>query len=230
MRGLYTEKAVSGKIPFGQLVSEILDAGTGESVSSQIRETAQGSESNVPAAEACGQGPEANALAAADDLEVECPEVLAEQFCDDGEGEVNHYNVYKITTRGECYVLKKSDQAEIGIYEHFLKGQGLPVPDYFGSARWGGKQWILIEYIPGTDLREYSSDMALSCAESLSRIANRYWQEDEVDFIRKRQDDRFERYWKRINKRAECLKEEPVLKAVYDIFLERQLTCPRTMS
>ena len=54
MRGLYTEKVVSGKIPFGQLVSEILDAGTGESVSSQIRETAQGSESNVRAAEACG--------------------------------------------------------------------------------------------------------------------------------------------------------------------------------
>ncbi len=272
MRGLYTEKVVSGKIPFGQLVSEILDAGTGESVSSQIRETAQGSESNVRAAEACGQSPESNvraaeacgqspesnvpavevrgqspesnvpaveargqspevnALAAADDLEAECPEVLAEQFCDDGEGEVNQYNVYKITTREKCYVLKKSDQAEIGIYEHFLKGQGLPVPDYFGSARWGGKQWILIEYIPGTDLREYSSDMAFSCAESLSRIANRYWQEDEADFIRKRQDDRFERYWKRINKRAECLKEEPVLKAAYDIFLERQLTCPRTLS
>lgn len=58
---------------------------------------------------------------------------------------------------------------------------------------------------------------------------NTYWQNSEEDFEKNKQDDRFERYWKRINKRAECLKDEPELKAAYDIFLERQLTCPRTL-
>lgn len=186
MRGLYTERVASGKIPFGQMVSGILHS--------------------------------------------DSQDYVVEQFCDDGEGEVNRYNVYKITVGGKCYVLKKSDDVEIGVYEHFLKGQGLPAPDYFGSAQWDGKRWILIEYVPGTDLRDYTPDMAIACAESISRIANRYWQQDEAEFARGRQDGRFERYWKRINKRAECLKEEPTLKTAYDCFLERQRTCPRTLS
>ena len=210
MRGLYTEKVVSGKIPFGQLVNDILGQYASESASGQAQGIALETDTNHP--------------------ETDSPDFLAEQFCDDGEGEINRYNVYKITAVGNCYVLKKSDETEIGVYERFLKGQGLPPPEYFGSARWGGKQWILMEYVPGTDLRDFTPDMALSCAESLSQIANRYWQEDEADFVRKRQDDRFERYWKRINKRAECLKGEPLLQAAYDRFLERQLTCPRTLS
>ena len=234
MRGLYTEKVAPGKIPFGRLVREILEPGAGEAVSSRIREIdptqdAYGRTSDVrepirkadatdadEAAFLLGQiretDSESRAEESTDAPETENTDILAERFCDDGEGEVNRYNVYKITTEGKCYVLKKSDEAEIGVYERFLKGQGLPAPDYFGSARWGGKRWILIEYVPGTDLRDYTSDMALPCAESISRIANRYWQEDEAAFVRKKRDDRFERYWKRINKRAECLKGEPVLK------------------
>lgn len=252
MQGLYTEKVAPGKIPFGRLVREILEPGAGEAVSSRIREIgptqdAYGRTSDVrepirkadatdadEAAFLLGQiretDSESRAEESTDAPETENTDILAERFCDDGEGEVNRYNVYKITTEGKCYVLKKSDEAEIGVYERFLKGQGLPAPDYFGSARWGGKRWILIEYVPGTDLRDYTSDMALPCAESISRIANRYWQEDEAAFVRKKRDDRFERYWKRINKRAECLKGEPVLKEAYDRFLERQLTCPRTLS
>ena len=41
------------------------------------------------------------------------------------------------------------------------------------------------------DLRDFTPDMALSCAESLSQIANRYWQKDEADFARKKLDERF---------------------------------------
>lgn len=48
---------------------------------------------------------------------------LVEQFCDDGEGELNRYNVYKVTTNIGTYVLKKSDDAEIYVYEKFLKGK-----------------------------------------------------------------------------------------------------------
>lgn len=215
MRGLYTERIVSGKIPFGQLVREILSHGYRESL------VQEDSGASVPR-QARKTDPEGGAG--------RFPDILAEQFCDDGEGETNHYNVYKITAEGKCYVLKKSDDTEIGVYKRFLKGQGLPAPDYFGSARWGGSPWILIEYVPGTDLRDYTPDMAIACAESISRIMNRYWQGDEAEFAQGRRDGRFDRYWKRINKRAECLKEEPVLKAAYDCFLERQLTCPRTLS
>lgn len=123
MRGLYTEKIVSGKIPFGQLVSEILSCG----------ERNRGLDGNP-------EGAQENIAAGS---------VSAEQFCDGGEGEVNRYNVYKITAGDKCYVLKKSDEAEIGVYERFLQGQGLPAPAYFGNTKWNGKQWILIAYVEG---------------------------------------------------------------------------------
>ena len=206
MRGLYTEKVISGEIPFVQLTKEILAV--------------------------CGNGEEAFRLPEGqNDGSEGMPEGFAvERFCDDGEGEINRYHVYKVTLNGKRYVLKRSDAAEIGVYEKFLKNQDLPAPAYFGNTTWKGRQWILLAYVEGTDLRDYTPDMALACAESLSRIANRYWQKDESEFVQKRQDDRFERYWKRINKRAECLRGEPVLKAAYDRFLARQLSCPRTLS
>lgn len=77
-----------------------------------------------------------------------------EQFCDDGEGELNRYNVYKIT------------------------------------------------------------------ADSITSIMNAYWQKDEREFQEKKHDDRFERYWARIQKRAQCLAGEPELAQAYDVFLQ----------
>lgn len=162
--------------------------------------------------------------------EVGMDTISVERFCDDGEGEINRYNVYRVQTDGKFYVLKRSDEDEIGIYEHFLKGQGFQVPFYLGNAQWQGKKWILMEYVEGPDLRDFTLEMADACAESLAVIANRFWQEDAAEFEAKKQDARFERYWKRINKRAECLRGEPLLREAYERFLERQLNCPRTLS
>lgn len=154
---------------------------------------------------------------------------LVEQFCDDGEGEINRYNVYKISTNKSTYVLKQSDEAEIYVYEKLLKGKKFPVPRYYGNVESNNKKWILIEYIEGTDLRDFTKEMAYACASSITKIMNEYWQEKAIDFRLNKLDDRFERYWNRINKRAKCLVEEPILKEAYQIFLERQLSCPRTL-
>lgn len=155
--------------------------------------------------------------------------VTAEQFCDDGEGELNRYQVYKLNIDGIPYVLKKSDDSEIFVYEKLLAGKKFPVPNYYGNSEWGDAKWILIEFIEGTDLRDFTADMAYACAESVAEIMNAYWQENETEFRESRQDERFEKYMKRICKRAACLENEPQLKAAYQVFLERQYTCPRTL-
>lgn len=152
-----------------------------------------------------------------------------EQFCDDGEGELVRYNVYKLGVDDRFFVLKKADDNEIYIYERFLEGRGLPTPRYFGNICWNSEQWILIEFVPGMDLRDFTEEMAHACAESIAVIMNEFWQETKEEFREKKQDDRFDRYWKRINKRALCLEKEPVLKNAYQLFLQRQLTCPRTL-
>ncbi|WP_017414793.1 aminoglycoside phosphotransferase family protein [Clostridium tunisiense] len=150
-----------------------------------------------------------------------------EQFHDDGEGEDRIYNVYKIIAGEEKYILKKSEDNEIKVYEKFLLYKNLPVPKLEGWTCVGNTKWILIEYIKGQDLRNFNEGMAHGCAESLAKIFNTYWQES--NFEGNKLDNRFERYWTRINKRAQCLKNEPKLSSAYKAFLDRQLVCPRTL-
>ncbi|MDE7221575.1 MAG: aminoglycoside phosphotransferase family protein, partial [Oscillospiraceae bacterium] len=95
-------------------------------------------------------------------------------------------------------------------------------PQFYGSAFYDHRHWILIEHIPGPDLRDFTDTLAYAAANSITEIMNAYWQSDVPD-------GRFELYWERINKRARCLTEEPVLRRAYDRFLERQQSCPRTL-
>ena len=150
-----------------------------------------------------------------------------ERFHDNGEGVDRAYNVYKIISGSQKYILKKSDANEIGVYEKFLANKNLPVPKLLGWTSVNKIKWILIEYIDGKDLRVFNKEMASRCADSLSRIFNMYWQEN--SFEDNKLDNRFERYWARINKRSECLVNEPKLFSAYRVFLDRQLTCPRTL-
>lgn len=151
----------------------------------------------------------------------------AERFHDNGEGVDRTYNVYKITLDKQIYILKKSDAIEIEIYEKFLTNKDLPVPKLIGWTCIKNIKWILIEYIPGPDLRVFNEDIAHGCADSISRIFNMYWRKD--NFYENKVDTRFERYWVRINKRSECLNNELKLASAYRIFLDRQLVCPRTL-
>lgn len=150
-----------------------------------------------------------------------------EQFHDDGEGVNRVYNVYKIISGEKIYILKKSEDNEIEVYEKFLLNKNLPVPKLEGWTCVGNTKWILMEYIEGQDLRNFNESMAHGCAESLTEIFNTYWQES--DFEENKLDNRFERYWTRINKRAQCLKNDTKLSSAYRVFLNRQLVCPRTL-
>lgn len=80
-----------------------------------------------------------------------------------------------------------------------------------------------MEYVAGRDLRRFDSEMALGSALTLASVQNAYWES-------RIQDGRFERYWERINRRAKCLAGEPELAEAYGVFLERQKSCPRTLS
>lgn len=144
------------------------------------------------------------------------------RFCDQDGDYRREYNVYRLEAGDRAYVLKKSDEAEARLYETYLKGRGLPVPEYFGRAFWGGDLWLLLEYLPGPDLRRFTPELAGASARSLAEIQNTYWGG--------REDGRFQRYWERINRRAQCLKDDPLLAEAYELFLKRQPDCPRTLS
>jgi hypothetical protein len=159
--------------------------------------------------------------------------VLVEQFCErwgEGEDEVRNYDVYLVITNSQEYILKKTDGAEKAIYETFLNNHpNFPVPVYYGNIQKDDGVWILIECIAGNDVREMTDEIALAAADSLSVIANHYWQQNEEAFTTYRMDDRFDRYWKRIQRRALSIQDNPKLAQAYTLFLQRQKDCPRTL-
>ena len=82
----------------------------------------------------------------------------------------------------------------------------------------------------GDDLRNMTDALAIDSANCLAQIQNKYWQQDENEFLQNKMDDRFEVYWKRILKRAISVADNPKLRRAYQLFLDRQLVCPRTLS
>ncbi|MEG2291494.1 MAG: phosphotransferase [Clostridium sp.] len=157
--------------------------------------------------------------------------ITIEQYHDEEKGEDCSYdcayNVYRITYNKEHFVLKKSNIDEILIYSKMLENNSFSVPRFYKNIKVDKTDWVLIEHVSGTDLREFNNEMAIATAHSISKIHNYYWQED--GFEDDKVDSRFCKYWKRINKRAECLKNEFYLSEAYQEFLNRQLICPRTL-
>lgn len=144
--------------------------------------------------------------------------------------DIRYYDVYIITFPSCKKVLKKVGKREKLNYETYLSGNDFAVPHYYGKWIAGDEYWILIEYIAGHDLRDMTDQLALSAADTLSRIQNAYWQDGEAAFKKQKTDDRFDIYWARIQRRATSIEQEPELWNAYQLFLDRQLTCPRTLS
>lgn len=149
------------------------------------------------------------------------------QYYDDSELEGRLYDVYQITSTAKSFVLKKSNKDEVFVYNTFLNNKDLAVPKMFGYVEKEETIWILLEYIEGSDLKNFNHTIALSCAKNLVEIFNMYWQD--TDFETYKQDNRFERYFERISRRALCLKNFNKLSKAYSIFLDRQKECPRTL-
>ncbi len=138
------------------------------------------------------------------------------------EDEVRKYDVYRIETDSGNKILKKTNQREMLNYEKYLDKQSFHVPAYNGKYIDDQSIWILCEYITGNDLREMTNQYAISAADSLSAIQNQYWNCTD--------NERFRIYWERINQRYEYTKNVPVLMKAYELFLQRQKNCPRTLS
>ena len=155
------------------------------------------------------------------------------QICErygEEEDDVRYYDAYAITTSSGSKILKKTQCQEVSNYERFLKNNLFSVPTYYGKWVIDNDYWILIENVTGTDLRDMTDELALAAADSIVEIQNAYWMDDKEAFSKNRADDRFDTYWKRINKRYDFIKNDSIIGEAYSIFLKHQLTCPRTLS
>ena len=137
---------------------------------------------------------------------------------DEGKG----YNTYRLDAGGRSFVLKRYSapedlEAEVRQYS-LLKG--LPVPKLLGVY----DGCILMDYVTGDDLKLPSDDAIREAAKSLAAIMNAY------PMDRGYSAERYDRYLRRLEKRAGYLLNEPELKQAFNIFFERQKEIPLTLS
>ena len=146
----------------------------------------------------------------------------AYRFCDDFANEHKRYDVFKIVHPGGTCVLKQFGdenrrEAEEAAYRLFP--EGLPVPRLLGFT----DGFMLMEFIPGGDLKEPSDEGVAAAAKSLAEIMNAFpFREDydrsvcevEIDYRKTR---------------IACLLGEPLLMAAYMQFLERIGDMPLTL-
>ena len=150
-------------------------------------------------------------------------EIEAYRFFDDcvyDEG--NGYNTYKLVCGNRAFVLKKYGYPEDRDAEvkHYSLLKGLPVPELVGVA----EGCILMGFVDGDDLKSPTDDGVRAAAESLTAVMNAY------PMGREYERERYERYLRRLEKRAGCLKDEPKLERAFAEFYERQKDIPLTLS
>ena len=146
---------------------------------------------------------------------------ICEQYGEE-ETECREYDVYKLATTDGDRMLKKADEREASNYEKYLKQRDFCVPQFYGRRNEGTDTWIMLESIEGSDLRDMTDELAVSAAKSIAQIQNAFWNHPDTE--------RFAVYLERINRRFTCIKDEPEIGEAYRLFLERQKTCPRTLS
>lgn len=146
---------------------------------------------------------------------------ICEQYGEE-ETECREYDVYKLETADGDRILKKAGGREAENYEKYLKQKDFCVPRFYGRWNEETDTWIMLESIEGSDLRDMTDELAKAAAKSIVQIQNSFWNHSDRE--------RFEVYLERINRRFTCIKNESEIGEAYGLFLERQKTCPRTLS
>ena len=148
----------------------------------------------------------------------------------EAEDEVREYDVYVIETDAGKYTLKKTGSKEAQIYAQYLSKGEFHVPQYVGMRQAEDADWICMKYVEGNDMRDMTDETTEKAAETLSKIQSYFWTLSMDKAPENEVEQRFVEYWKRVLRRASSVADDPILRKAYQMFLDRQLTCPCTMS
>lgn len=150
--------------------------------------------------------------------EVEAYRFFDDSVYDEGKG----YNTYKLVCSNRAFVLKRYSFPEDRDAEvkHYSLLKGLPVPKLLGVA----EGCILMDFVEGDDLKAPTDEGISAAAKSLTAVMNAY------PMGREYERERYERYLRRLEKRAVCLRGEPELARAFSVFFERQKDIPLTLS
>ena len=146
----------------------------------------------------------------------------AEPFINAEDGEA--YSVWKVTDGNRTGVLKPAKEYEAEVYTTFLRAECNFAPKLLAMTRQDDRCWLLMEYVPGEDLRFCTRAKLIKALDALIEMQKHWWQcsgyEDTAFSMEKARTGRI--------RRGEDLGDEP-LRQAYLTYLNIWEKIPRTL-
>lgn len=133
------------------------------------------------------------------------------------------YNVWKIDACESRIVLKEAKDYELDTYQTFFSEKCTYAPKLLGSARAGEKDYLLMEYVPGENLRHCTREKLTSTLDSLIAMQKTWWQHPTPEH-----GYHFTQSLSGREKRSHYLKDVQLEKA-YSAYLKEYRSVPQTL-
>lgn len=134
------------------------------------------------------------------------------------------YGVWTIQSDRGCFILKEAKEYEAEAYNTFLREAAGYVPKVFGHCAVGEQTWLLMEFIPGTDLRNCTRPGLKLALDALIGIQRDTWNSGQyADACYS-----FEQSLPGRERRGQFL-GDPALEAAYAQYLRLYKTVPRAL-
>lgn len=133
------------------------------------------------------------------------------------------YNVWKIDTCESSIVLKEAKGCELDIYQTFFSEKCAYAPKLLGTAWVEEKNYLLMEYVPGENLRHCTREKLTNTLDSLIAMQRAWWQH-----LAPEHGYHFAQSLSGREKRSHYLKDVQLEKA-YSAYLKEYHSVPQTL-
>ncbi len=85
------------------------------------------------------------------------------------------YEVWLVTVGNEKYVLKKAKNNEVQVYSAFFSVPVAGAPRFYGAVSVDGAEYLLIEYVAGSDLCKCDRASLTKALDALISLQDKFW-------------------------------------------------------
>ncbi len=107
-------------------------------------------------------------------LGLQARDITWKPFLNEEDGEA--YSVWKITDGGQVFVLKQAKEYEREVYSAFLSDENVYAPRLYDITEQDGHAYLLMEYIPGEDMRFCTREKLRKALDALIVMQKQWWQ------------------------------------------------------
>ena len=141
------------------------------------------------------------------------------QLQNDEDGDV--YSVWRLDYPDKSYILKQAKESECALYQQYFTQPSAYAPEIYAITHFENKDYLLMEYIRGHDLKKCSREDLTRVLDSLIHMQKDFWQPP----------DPLDSFANSLNRRSERCVFLPEIRLVraYDAYLQEYQSMPRCL-